>query len=270
MKIKSLLIIAVVTILVSCTQTVTLIPPAETAISTETNTPTVTVTPTVDIFEAHQIAQATLYATRFPIPTAPSMYPTPLPPRNSRPDDIVMYTGTTQIVGNYILRSWEHAGFTRVITLSSIGRKQIGIEDAQVWIDKMTGTDLTGDGYPEAVFRTHNGANGSGGICEYITIISLAREPTMVLQQAPTCGYKPNVELLELVDFFVDTNNDGRIEFIAFQPKWDGLAHHYDYSIKFMRTWEYNPTTDCFEMTEKGLSSEEYAEMILKLSQWPH
>lgn len=240
----------------------------QTATLAKTAIPTTTFIPTSPA-DATTIVETTQWAIRFPTSTTPPGYPTPLPPPTQQffAKDIAVQNNPPQIVGGYILRSWVRLPFnTSVVTISRIDEKQVEIKDAYVWIDKATGIDLTGDGFPEAVIRTDEGGNGAGAICSYISIISLADEPTLILDQETTCGYRPNNDFPEIVDFFVDFNNDGKTEYISFLPSKGEDGYHFDFGIEFMKVWEYNVETNSFELASSTeLSYLEYAEKITEL-----
>ena len=233
----------------------------------KTSIPTSTTTPTVYFVNATTFAEATQWAEKFPTSTTPPNYPTPQPPPTRNypvVKDIAIQSDQPLIAGEYILHIWAHLPFdTNIVTISRINKKQVEIEDAGVWIDKLTGIDLTDDGFPEAVIRTDEGGNGAGSICQYVSIISLAEEPTIILNKEVTCGYKPNNDIPEIVDFFIDLNHDGKTEFISFMPSEDEVCCHFDFSIVFMNVWEYNAKINSFELASSTeLSFSKYGEKI--------
>jgi hypothetical protein len=150
--------------------------------------------------------------------------PTPLPPR---PTDTVTPQPTStpaptlasleppgkgyvveeeRQIGGYIVRLWRNTspdsiGFDSIVTLSGGGQPEVQIE--MVFdLGEETGTDLTGDGHPDAVIRVFTG----GAHCCFSTIVyDLGPTLTKVLE-TPLSNCDGNFE---------DLDGDGIAEFLT-------------------------------------------------------
>jgi hypothetical protein len=92
-------------------------------------------------------------------------------------------------------------GYDRIATVAQVGAPQIQIEFFRE-LDPLTGSDITGDGSPEAIIETYSG----GAHCCFSTVVySLGERMELVLETpASNCGGE-----------FRDLDGDGVAEFVT-------------------------------------------------------
>lgn len=133
-------------------------------------------------------------------PTATATSTPPLPPEQG-------YTvAQEQVAGDYIIRLWRNRspqsiGFDSVVTISRGGQEVVRIDHAAEIVSE-TGTDLTGEGHPDAVIEIYTG----GAHCCFSTLIyDLGPEITKVLE----------TPLSNCSGSFQDLTGDGRPEYVT-------------------------------------------------------
>lgn len=113
-----------------------------------------------------------------------------------------------RVVGRHAIRVWRNAAaavdlqsFDRIVTIAQAGEPLIQVEFFDR-LDPLTGSDITGDGVPEAVFHTYSG----GAHCCFSTLVySLGPETEKLLEtQASNCDGN-----------FRDLDGDGIQEFVT-------------------------------------------------------
>ena len=163
-------------------------------------------------------------------PTPQKKYPTPFFSEKDESATIAQQI----IVGEHIVRLWRchNESCPRTLTISTIEQKQIEIQSGHIWIDNITGTDLTSNGYPELVIRKN--AGGSAAECDQVSIYSMTENaPALILDDISTClvptNSKGEPQYGTRQDFFYDLNGDGTIEFIT-----------YPYFLSDMQVWIFD------------------------------
>ena len=162
--------------------------------------------------------------------TSPENYPTPVLHKSEKPATVVQQT----TIGEYTIRLWgiSNNDTPKVMTISAIRQEQIEIRSGLIWIDSITGSDLTSNGYPELVIRIN--AGGSGAKCDQVSIYSMTEtDPILVLDNISTCLVPHNSrgepQYGKRQDFFEDVNGDGTVEFIT-----------YPYFLSDMQIWTFD------------------------------
>ena len=157
-----------------------------TAIAAYTPTPAFTATPEIDLEDLIEEEK-------------------PVPPVAIAPGGSYRLEGEV-LIGAYGIRYWRHTdsqtGFDDVVLIEKTGMQSIRIETALA-IAPLTGADINGDGFPEAIIETYTG----GAHCCYGTqVYSLGEEPTLILEKPES-----NAD-----GQFQDLDGDRIYEFITF------------------------------------------------------
>ena len=229
---------------------------------TQTASPTATSTATPNISETQTIAIALTELSYTATPTAtatPEILPedlleseNPLPPPAVSPGAAYQLADEV-LVGAYGIRFWHKAesslGFEDILMIEANGISSIRIEQASA-IAPLTGTDINGDGFPEAIIETYSG----GAHCCFGTqVYSLRAQPKLLLQKPESNAGGQ----------FEDIDDDGIQEFITYD---DILAYQYcPYAgSPFVKSiLAYNPVTELYEPASP-LYPESYANDILE------
>ena len=112
-----------------------------------------------------------------------------------------------RLIAGYAVRIWRNAasasagGFDQIATLAQTGVPLVQVEFFSE-VDPLTGTDITGDGMPEAILRTYSG----GAHCCFSTVVySLGERLELRLETAASnCSGE-----------FRDLDDDGPLEFVT-------------------------------------------------------
>ncbi|MGQ9600498.1 MAG: hypothetical protein ACUVWZ_13885 [Anaerolineae bacterium] len=155
--------------------------------------------------------------TATPIPPQPTDTPTPVPTSTTvptvsplsltpEPPDPAYVLQEEQFIGVYAIRVWRNPAseafmYDNILTISSPGQPQIRV-DSFIELGEETGTDITGEGHPDAVVKVFTG----GAHCCFSTIVyDLGPVLTKVLE----------TPLSNCDGYFQDLTGDGVLEFIT-------------------------------------------------------
>lgn len=158
-----------------------------------------------------------------PVPptSSPSYALTPLMPTSIAPPPPASLPGTgfalqeERLVNGYAIRFWKKPedplGFQSVVLIEAAGQPAIRVDMASA-INDLTGSDLNGDGYPDAVVETYSG----GAHCCFGTqVFSLRPNGAALILKKPESNAG---------GAFQDLNADGISEFVTFD---DSFAYRY-------------------------------------------
>jgi hypothetical protein len=146
--------------------------------------------------------------TNTPIPPPPTVAPSPPPPPTPTPMPIppAYVVEEERAIGAYTVQVWHDTaddgwGFNNIATISAGGRTVVQIELVS-GLGDLTGTDVTGEGYPDVIIETYTG----GAHCCFSTIVyDLGPTLTKVLESPQSnCGGS-----------FEDLDGDGVFEFVT-------------------------------------------------------
>ncbi|MCP4141091.1 MAG: hypothetical protein GY755_12560 [Chloroflexi bacterium] len=214
-----------------------------TTIPVATNTPTQTSTPTAtSTLRSYRPTPETLYG--FPTPEI-MVLPTcgvdgcwlnftPEPQRS----DITFHE---LYVGKYVVRNWcdtdpkvNYFPASCAVIISSKGMEQIEIWGyGKAWVGAETGADLTGNGIPEIVIDTWNGAANDGTA----KFVYEAGETLTKIMQAHGDGN------------FIDLNEDGAYEYVTPRRIWTSIPSVSN--VWFYDAYEYQNDTSYMVSTKK-------------------
>lgn len=193
------------------------------ATATQTASPTATFTTTPDLAATETIAVA---LTRLSYTATPSRTPTPqINPEDMLEEEQLLAPPAVspgaayelveeKLVGAYGIRFWRDLdapySFEDILMIEKLGSPSIRIEQASA-IELLTGTDINGDGFPEAIIETYT---GGAHCCLGTQVYSLGEQPKLILKkpESNTGGQ------------FEDIDNDGIYEFITYD---DLFAYQY-------------------------------------------
>jgi len=118
-------------------------------------------------------------------------------------------------IGKYVVRNWckELGEFSHacIVTVSSIGEKQIEITGFPAWLGRQTGVSLTGNGIPDIVIDTASGGSDNG---ERVIVYEAGDSPRMILTAIG------NMVNDQEPGEFMDLNGDGSFEYIGLRRFW--------------------------------------------------
>ncbi|MCF6278635.1 MAG: VCBS repeat-containing protein [Anaerolineales bacterium] len=151
--------------------------------------------------------------TSAPMPTEIPVIPTatPSPPAAVSPGENYQLVDEVLLAG-YGIRLWQNTQdmFAGVAMIEKENVPSVRIEMASA-IETITGTDLNGDGYPDAVIETYSG----GAHCCFGTQVYSLGERPLLLFKKPESNAGGQ---------FQDINGDGIYEFVTYD---DVLAYQY-------------------------------------------
>lgn len=155
-------------------------------------------------------------------PTSSSNYNlTPLAPTSAAPAPPATSPGMgyalqeERLVNGYAIRFWkkpeDQLGFESIVLIEATGQPPIRVDMASA-INNLTGSDLNGDGYPDAVLETYTG----GAHCCFGTqVFSLRPNGAALILKKPESNAGGT---------FQDLNADGISEFVTYD---DSFAYQY-------------------------------------------
>ncbi len=116
--------------------------------------------------------------------TSSSRIPLPVPPQSSLFPEGVYSLHEEKIIGAYAVRVWRDAAaslpYSDVVTIDSYAHPRVQIEKFHAF-DALHGSDVTGEGNPDAVIHTYSG----GAHCCFRTIVyDLGQALTRVMRTA--------------------------------------------------------------------------------------
>jgi hypothetical protein len=232
---------------------VTPIPPAETstppvAIKTSTPTPIVTAA-----------ASPTLFHWQPPTPETVIGYPTAVMPVEEDPfaKDVPLIqtelTAPQLHIGKYVLRNWckddEAISSYCVITISALGEEPVEIWGLPVYLGQETGSDITGNGYPNIVVIEGVGNAGGDVRVRVFEVGDTLKE----IMNVGSRGYS-------YYENFVDLNNDHSYEFVAHVRIWSQFSTCQ--AIDTPLVYEYSSASGYVNQTRK------YKEALSPDIQW--
>ncbi len=196
-------------------------PPPATATETLPPTATATITPDIPATQTIIVALTELSYTATPSPTAtPEFNPEDVleeeqvlaPPAVS--PGAAYQLAEEVLIDKYGIRFWRNPdsayGFEDILMIEANGITSIRIDQASA-IEPLTGTDVNGDGFPEAMIETYTG----GAHCCFGTqVYSLGEQPKLILQKPESNAGGQ----------FEDLDDDGIQEFVTYD---DTLAYQY-------------------------------------------
>lgn len=194
-------------------------------ISTSTQDAQLTATPDLaatESFSATQTETALAAFTDTPVPTATQIVnpadlveqENPVPPPAVSPGEGYRLEEDVKI-GAYGIRYWRdtdsETGFDDLILIEKNGMETIRIEQAAE-INPLTGNDINGDGYPEAILESYT---GGAHCCFGLQVYSLQEEGAVLNLQKPESNASGE---------FKDLDEDGVYEFVTYD---DIFAYQY-------------------------------------------
>lgn len=206
-------------------------------ISTKTNTPSFTDTPSPTPFKWETPTPETLlgYPTALlPVEKDPFAKNVPLVPQELSLQQLY--------IGKYIIRNWckddESISSYCAITISALGEEQVEIWGFPVYLGVETGSDLTGNGYPNIVVI--DGIGNAAG-----EVVVKVFEAGNTLKEILTAFSRPDIK-------FANLNNDKSVEFLGDARIWSqfsdcqalNLPYVLEYDTKTasytVKTYKYN------------------------------
>ncbi len=132
--------------------------------------------------------------------------PTPTPPTSTLYPDTSYVLKEQRQIGQYTIRLWADSaqdamGFQDLVTISQPGQPDVQIESAFKLSD-LTGTDITGTGYPDLVVQTFSG----GAHCCFSWFVYELGPTLDKVLQSPDSNCDGEMK---------DLNGDGTMEFIT-------------------------------------------------------
>jgi len=201
-----------------------------TAVPTPTSPPpqpTDTATPTTISPRLADTATPSPTSTPTPIPS-----PSP-PPHTAEPPGRTYVVKREQKSGDYVIQLWRNTAsesfvFDNIVTISTGGQLLVRIENGAELSD-LTGTDITGEGHPDAVIERFTG----GAHCCFSTVVyDLGPTLTKVLETPfSNCGGS-----------FKDLNGDGVAEFVTCDDLFAYVYCCYAGSPVVQVVLQYDPT----------------------------
>ncbi len=197
-----------------------------------------------------------------PVQTSPEGAPTPtvaatpgpaVPPVSQYFTDTTYTISTTQQIGSYTIRLWEPRGpvqkwpATKIVTIAAPGQPTEQIE--MVWqIDSLTGTDITQEGYPDAIVETYSG----GAHCCFSTRVYQLGPQLKKLLQTPESNCGGNFE---------DLDGDGVYEYSTCDDSFAYRYCSYADSYKVRAVLKYDPGAGYYAASNQypGLFAEDIA-----------
>lgn len=152
-------------------------------------------------------------ATYTAIPTLTVQAPTVAPPPASAPEtDYILKE--ERLINGYALRIWtnpsDQMGFSDILMIEAAGQHPIRVDNVSA-LNDLTGSDVNGDGYPDAVVETFSG----GAHCCFGTQVYSLRTNAKLILQKPESNAGGTFE---------DLNADGASEFVTYD---DSFAYQY-------------------------------------------
>ena len=221
---------------------------------TQTASPTATFTMTPDLALTELSYTATPSQTPSPVPQPEDLLEVekPLPPPALSPG-ATYELADERLIGSYGVRLWHdpqsQISFSDVILIESSGAVGIRIDQASA-ISPLTGTDINGDGFPEAVIETFSG----GAHCCFSTqVYRLGAQPKLLLKKPESNAGGQ----------FKDLDADGIQEFITYDDLFVYQYCSYAASPFVKSILVYDPVAELYLPASPKFPAE-YVEDILR------
>jgi hypothetical protein len=252
-KAKKLVLFLFSAIYVSACGDVTPIPPTGTStpeVTIKTSTPNPAMTATV---------RPTLFYGWTSTPETVFGYPTAVMPFEEDPFAKNVPLIQTELtapqlhIGKYVLRNWckddETISSYCVITISALGEEPVEIWGLPVYLGAETGSDITGNGYPNIVVIEGIGNAGGDVFVRVFEVGDTLKE----IMNVGSRGYSH-------YENFVDLNNDNSYEFVAHERIWSQFSNCQAMDTPLI--YEYSSNSGYVNQTSK------YKEVLSPNIQW--